>query len=118
MWLFVPEGFFSIVTADEFGHELQVRARSRDDLVRLREAYLPSLGEPVSLPGRDYPWRAFTTRQALSECLGKVVDALDYDNFKDTVARRLSRTRAHTYHRVWEACIEIQREKAPNGSNG
>ncbi len=115
MWLFVPEGFFSIVIANELGHELQVRARSRDDLERLREAYLPSLGEPVSLPGRDYPWRAFTTREELSECLAKVVDALDYGNFKDTVACRLGRARARTYHRVWEACTEIQREEARSG---
>lgn len=118
MWLFIPEGFFSIVTADEFGHELQVRARSRDDLERLRQAYLPSLGELISLPGRDYPWRAFTTRQALTECLAKVVDALDYGNFKDTVARRLSPTRTHTYHRVWEACTRIEQENALDGSNG
>ncbi len=110
MWLFVPEGFFSVVTADELGHELQIRARSKADLDRLRAAYIPSLGEAVALKGHDYPWRAFTTREALAAGLAKVVDALDYRNFKDTVARRRSHERAHTYLRVWEACLEIEKE--------
>lgn len=113
MWLFVPEGFFSIVTADELGHELQVRARSKEDLDRLRAAYLPSLGDPVGLPGHDYPWRAFTTRKALADGLAKVVDALDYRNFKDTVARRHSHERAHTYLGVWQACLAIEEETPP-----
>ena len=42
---------------------------------------------------------------------------LDYDNFKDAVAHRLNRTRARTYHRVWGACTEIQREEALDGPN-
>jgi len=108
MWLFVPEGFYSVVTADELGHEIQVRARSKKDLDRLRATYLPSLGEAVALAGHDYPWRAFTTKESLAGALSKVVDALDYRNFKDTVARRLGHERAHTYLRVWEACLEIE----------
>ena len=57
MWLFTTQGFYSVVTAEEFGEELQVRARAASDLDRLRESFLPTLGPNVSLPERDYPWR-------------------------------------------------------------
>jgi hypothetical protein len=115
VWLFIPEGFYSIVTAEEFGHDVQVRARSRADLDRLRTTYFPTLGEPVHKSGHDYPWRAFTTRQELAECLGKVALALDYSNFKDTAAHRLGHERAHTYGRVWSVCREIEHEATSQG---
>jgi|SRR5579862_297515 len=116
MWLFIPEGFYSIVTAEEFGHEVQIRSRSKADIDRLREAYFPSLPEPIHKSGRDYPWRAFATRQQLADCLAKVALSLDYTNFKDTVARRLSDHRAHIYLRVWSACHAIEREGAEDGT--
>jgi len=108
MWLFIPEGFYSIVTAEEFGHPLQVRARREEDLDRLRESYFPKLGPSIALAGRDYPWRAFTTRDDLSECLSRIVENLDYSNFKNEVARRHSHGRAHIYGDVWSACRQIE----------
>lgn len=72
MWLFTPEGFYSVVSAEEFGHPLQVRARCDDDLDRLRSSFFPTLGENVHLAGRDYPVRAFTTHEGLAECLSKI----------------------------------------------
>ena len=44
MWLFTTSGFYSIVTAGEFGEQLQVRVRCAADLDRLRETHLPGLG--------------------------------------------------------------------------
>ena len=55
MWLFIPEGFYSIVTAEEFGYPLQVRARCEEDLDRLRKSYLPKLGSNVALPDGTIP---------------------------------------------------------------
>jgi hypothetical protein len=108
MWLFIPEGFFSIVTAEEFGHPLQVRARCEEDLDRLRKSYLPKLGSNVALLGRDYPWRAFTTREDLAEGLAKIAQGLDYSNFKNEVAVRHSYDRAHVYGEVWSSCRKIE----------
>jgi hypothetical protein len=109
VWLFTPEGFYSVVTADEFGEELMVRSRSDDDLDRLRSTHFPELGPNVHKPGRDYPVRAFTNRADLATCLGRVAMKLDYSNFKSTVARRHSSARAHLYSNVWSDCLEIQR---------
>lgn len=110
MWLFIPEGFFSIVTAEEFGYEVQVRSRSKVDLNALRDKYFPSLTEPVHLSDRDYQWRSFCTKVDLAECLSNVALSLDYSNFKSAVAHRHSHVRAHTYGRVWSACYSIQDE--------
>jgi 8-oxo-dGTP diphosphatase len=112
MWLFTPEGFYSIVTAEELGHPLQVRARCAEDLDRLRRSYLPELGPTVAIPHRDYPWRAYTTRQDLAACLARMADRLDYHNFKDAVAARLSPERAHLYHAVWADCQQIPAHEA------
>ena len=108
MWLFTPEGFFSVVTAEEFGHELQVRARSAEDLDRLRDRHFPELGDTVRLLGRDYPVRAFTTRDDLAQCLVRVAQALDYSNFKSAVGVRQGRQRAHIYGDVWSDCLQIE----------
>lgn len=110
MWMFTPEGFFSIVAADEFGEEIQVRSRSADDIDRLRNSYFAKLGDTVSIKHRDYPFRAFTTRSDLAECLSQMALSIDYSNFKTTVARRHSQDRAHTYAKVWGACLEIENE--------
>lgn len=107
MWLFTPVGFYSVVTAEEFGHSLQVRARQADDLDRLRAEFLPRLGENVSLPGREYPWRAFTTTEDFAACLARLAHAIDYSNFEDEVARRQGVGRAHIYGKVRSACRTI-----------
>ena len=116
MWLFTTDGFYSIVTAGEFDEDVQVRARARGDLDRLRERWLPELGESVTIPNRDYPWRSFTDRRSLADCLSRIALALDYDNFKDAVADRLSHERAHDYLGVWGACRKISDE--PHGNPG
>jgi hypothetical protein len=110
MWLFTTDGFYSIVTAGEFDEEVQVRARAGADLDRLRERWLPELGESVTIPHRDYPWRAFADRRSLADCLSRIALALDYDNFKDAVAEHQSHERAHVYRGVWSACHEIKDE--------
>ena len=108
MWLFTPEGFYSVVTAGEFGHELQVRARSADDLDRLRQTHVPELGETVRIPGRDYPVRAFANSDDLAGGLSRIVQSIDYSNFKSEVSRRQGYERAHIYGDVWADCLRIQ----------
>jgi 8-oxo-dGTP pyrophosphatase MutT (NUDIX family) len=108
MWLFTTQGFFSVVTAEEFGEELQVRARAASDLDRLRESFLPTLGPNVSLPGRDYPWRAFSTRDDFAACLSAMAEAIDYSNFKSAVEHRQGPTRAVVYADVWSAGRKIR----------
>lgn len=113
MWLFSTTGFFSVVTAEEFGEELQVRARCRNDLDNLRASFLPSLGLSISKPGRDYPWRAFVKRSDFAECLLQMAMAIDYSNYKDAVAQIQGHERTRIYHHVWSACRQIK-DDAPS----
>ena len=109
MWVFTPEGFYSVVTAEEFGEELQVRARDEHDLERLRGSWFPNLGPTVRKPDRDYPCRAFCTHDQLGEALARMAQSIDYSNFKNAVAERHGSGRAHIYGRVWSDCRAIER---------
>jgi len=107
MWLLLPFGFYSIVAkpGDRVAGLLTVRARAAADLDALR-ARVPALGATIHGGGTDYPFRAQVPREALAAALAGFVDALDYDNFKDEVARH-DASRAHLYHRVWEVLARI-----------
>jgi hypothetical protein len=112
MWLLIPEGFYSIVQK-EGEKELCVRARVRTDLDRLRETYLPTLGETVETPGGDYRYRAWIGRDDLAAGMAGIARNLAYSNVKDEVARR-DPSRAHVYSRVWSVLGELQ----PGGPYG
>ena len=114
MWIFTREGFYSVVTAEEFGHPLQIRARSVADLDRLRSTHLPALAESVRLTGRDYPVRAFTDHTELTAAVSGMVHSIDYANFKGEVGRRQGYGRSHIYAKVWSDCLQIESENESN----
>lgn len=116
MWLFTTVGFYSVVSAEEFGQELQVRARAAHDLDQLRQHFIPSLGPNVSKPGRDYPWRAFVSREDFAAGLAELGKAIDYSNFKSAVAHQQGHGRAHVYQEVWSACRKIESSTSLRGS--
>ncbi len=102
MWLFTPFGFFSVVQKrGDAG--LTVRSRARGDLLRLRRHYLPELSEPVAQAGTDYPWRACCSHDALGQAMPRLVQHIDYANFKDEVALSQGQSRALRYGKVWQA---------------
>ena len=112
MWLLTPDGFYSIV--EKSGEDgLCVRARVADDLDRLRDRYLPSLSATLETLGSDYRYRAWASREAMAAAMTTIVRELDYDNFKDEVART-DYKRADAYHDVWEVLGRLQ----PGGPYG
>ena len=90
MWLFTNFGFFSVVKKDE-SDDLTVRSRTKSDLDRLRNHYLPSLSASRGHEGTDYPWRATTSASALAEAMSAFAQDIDYANFKDENCCRPSR---------------------------
>ena len=117
MWLVTTIGFFSIAqkTKDRGTDMLTVRARVRADLERLRERYLPGLGEIAPTPDRDYAFRARVSRQELAEAMGRIVADIDYPNFKSAVAQEAGYAREQVYDDVWEALLALQYGKAAHG---
>ena len=110
MWLFTNAGFYSIVKKPGY-EDLTVRARSADDLERLRQRHLPSLGPTIEGGGTDYPYRVVVSADDLASAIAEIVRELDYSNFKSEVGTRMGPDRAGTYHRLWTALLDIERER-------
>ena len=113
MWLITPVGFFSVVRkpTDIKAQTLTVRARARSDLEALKAQYLPELGPIQESPVNDYRFRAVAPRQAIAAAMARLIQRLDYSNFKSEVARVQGPARAHRYHEVWDVLYGLQTER-------
>jgi 8-oxo-dGTP pyrophosphatase MutT (NUDIX family) len=106
MWLFTNFGFFSVVKKDA-SDDLTIRSRTRSDLDRLRNHYLPSLSASRAHEGTDYPWRATASASALAEAMSAIAQDIGYANFKDEVALSLGKDRAKRYGKIWSALYDM-----------
>lgn len=106
MWLVTTVGFFSVVRKPG-DNDLTVRSRVRADLVALHDQYLPSMGPIRSHEGTDYPYRATVEAVALGTAVARMMEDLDYPNFKDAVAARQGHERARVYGKVWSALYDL-----------
>lgn len=111
MWLITPIGFFSVVRkpADLDRGTLTVRARVATDLDALRTEFLPSLGPTEESRANDYRFRAVAPQADVAAAMARLVEAIDYSNFKDEVEQRQGEARADLYHDVWAALMPLQR---------
>jgi hypothetical protein len=125
MWFFTPEGFFSAVVADtsfpdgrdDRGEQrIQIRARDRKDLDRLRGVW-PALGPTIATPIGDYQFRAIIDRDAFAEGMASLAYGVNYRNFKSAVGR-IDPKREHVYHDVWQACLAIGHTLHPRNVGG
>lgn len=107
MWIFTPEGFFSVVEKGDPNY-LCVRAWAADDLDRLRDTYLPSLGATIEHAGTDYAFRAYAAREAVAEAMAAAVRAISWSNFKDVVRERRGPEREDVYHSVWATMLRLE----------
>lgn len=110
--MLTPYGFFSVVEKpeDKASGSLTIRARVRSDLEALRDAALPALGEIEKNKGTDYRWRAKAPRADVAQAMAKLVTALDYSNFKNAVAARQGKKRAHLYGELWNVLYRLQED--------
>jgi hypothetical protein len=107
MWLVTPVGFFSVVRKPG-DDDLTVRSRVRADLAALAEL-LPALGPIEEGMGTDYRYRARVPAAELATVVARMIEDIDYSNFKDEVAARQGLERAHTYGRVWSALHDLSK---------
>lgn len=108
MWIFTPQGFFSVVADRGSERRLVVRARVRRDLDRLRAGVLPRLGPIREGAGTDYPYRASTARTDFGRALIKIVDETDYFNFKQRIGETLGPDRAALYGEIWSVLLDAE----------
>lgn len=111
MWLVTDRGFYSAVDKGDRPGYLCIRARVREDLVRLCE-----LDSMTSYAGRiqhsdtaDYRYRLYARRGDWAKALAELGREIDYPNFKNAVEDRQGSQRAGHYLSVWTALARLQR---------
>ena len=120
MWLITPVGFFSVVRkpTDIQDKTLTVRSRVRADLEALKTQYLPELGAIQESQVNDYRFRATASQAAVAAAMARLVENLDYANFKDEVHRQQGAPRARLYHDVWATLHRLQGVKGLGKGEG
>ncbi len=121
MWVFLREGFVSVVCARKGDgapdrpidkKRLMVRARARDHLDTLQRRY-PRLRryEIIETPRRDYRFRIIVPKQVWRDVMTALVEATDYDNHKNAVEERgeTGEEYRRCLHAVWAETLRLQR---------
>ena len=106
MWVMLSNSFLSIVAlqgdhADPL--QLLVRARVKGDI----EQVFPQ-AVVTHTPNHDYAYRTTLPRTKVATVLAATVKAIDYPNFKNSVA---DRERHDAYVDCWVAMHELQKKK-------
>ena len=106
MWVMTTQGFYSAVADRDDPGSVIVRARTRDDIEALRKQ-IPAI-RPFADPNADYRHRAVVSKADWVAALADLAAEIDYDNFKNAVARAQGAGRAHVYAAVWSDLLPLQ----------
>jgi hypothetical protein len=116
MWLMTRYGFFSIVCAhDEKGRPhktlMMIRARNKEHLKRLQK-FDARFEQIVETGNTDYPYRIIAERDAVVPLAARLMDDVDYSNFKKAAAAPTGAPGDAAYHAflhsVWAAGLHME----------
>lgn len=102
MWVFSGTGFVSAVRKADRPEVITVRSRDRKSLEPLATK---ANAEIKISPYGDYPYRAFVEPAVFTEWVAEQADEIDYDNFKDQVAKIRGYDFVGALHNVWVAML-------------
>ena len=105
MWVFTNTGFVSAVRKHDRPNVITVRSRDRKSLEPLAEK--ANVEIKVS-PYGDYPYRAFVDPAGFTEWVAEQANEIDYDNFKNQVAKARGYDYTHALHDVWVAMLATE----------
>lgn len=109
MWLFTKKGFFSTVNDWHDENQVLIRARVKEDIDNMVELLKEHAGihpEVIVTPQNDYLFRVHVPKTAYAKVAQKLIEDMDYSNFKDSVHG--NRKRDAAYMRVWVAMSDLQ----------
>jgi len=106
MWILTTQGFYSAVAHRDVPDTVIVCARTREDIEALRRQ-IPGI-EPFEDPAADYRHRAVVGRPEWVAAVAQLASEVDYDNFKNAVAKSQGSTRAALYGEVWSVLRRLQ----------
>ncbi len=100
MWIFTNESFISVVADRDDPKKLLVRARVAGHI----QALFPR-AKVFQVEGSDYRHRALVSRRTVKQVVARRVEAIDYDNFKNSVGD----CELHkSYMEVWSVMHKLQ----------
>jgi len=102
MWVFTSTGFVSAVRKADRPDVITVRSRDRKSLEPLAEK---AKAEIKVSPFGDYPYRAFIEPEIFTQWVSEQANAIDYDNFKNRVAKTRGYGFVEALHNVWVAML-------------
>lgn len=111
MWVMTSYGAFfpALRPADTVppgdDRTMQVRARRRVDLHRLRQLHMHDLGPTYEVPDSDYEFRANCTPEALAAAMARIAMDIDYVKFKPTTERYRDDQLHGAYLDVWAVLL-------------
>ena len=103
MWVFLNNSFLSIVENRNNKNELLVRSRTKGDI----ETVFPDC-EVFEMGKSDYKYRAYIKKTNVSNRLKKLVENINYDNFKNSISSNQS-DRHDSYLNVWSELRKKQK---------
>jgi len=112
MWIFTKHGFYSATLSPTKKGHIQMRARTRADLERLKRAFPEQLNQAkiIETPAAYYRWRIVMTPCKFTVVAMKLADEIDYGNFKNACSANGLDT--HPHHAVWSIMMrEQERER-------
>ncbi len=105
MWIFTDTGFVSAVRKPWAPDKMTVRARDKESLAGLSEAS----GEAIATSlDSDYPHRVVVEDTVFKAWLLENLDKMEYDNFKNQVAKTRGKKFASILGQVWFAMLEAE----------
>lgn len=99
MWIFTKDGFYSAVEDRNDAGKVIVRARSKDDIIRLAKKL--KVKAYRSGERADYPYRLWASKLEWVEYIAIAATEIDYPNFKSEMEKHFSRDRMDQLHDVW-----------------
>ncbi|NUP04596.1 MAG: hypothetical protein HOW73_00865 [Polyangiaceae bacterium] len=108
MWIFLPQGFVSVVADRNDPTRLLVRARARADLEKLTQSLeiRPTISHT---PHADYPYRLTIEREKLSALIAEHIAAMKYPNFKGAIT---DPSLLRCAHEVWDVMHDHEDDAA------
>jgi len=100
MWLFLPEGMYSISLKPD-SRVVQVRARKRkhlEDLFGNGAVGHPKIHKDSA---RDYEYRAYISKGELNDLMAAVIGRMNYSNFKERAQEVNDKRYANFLNAIW-----------------
>ncbi len=115
MWIFTEWGFFSVTQTPDNKDLIQIRARARNHLESLKQAFPILERSPIIVtPDADYRFRVVCRRWRWEKLAQEIATKITYPNFKGRVmAAGWARDMIDELHRIWDIMWTFQKRKNP-----